>query len=48
MSRLRIVSVSKTFPYGRQKVDKIAPSTGIYGKRYGPRPITGVRLRGRR
>lgn len=35
MGRLKRVSVSDTFPFGRQKIGKIASSTGIYGKHAG-------------
>lgn len=44
------VSLPSTFPFGKQTVGKIAPSTGIYGKRVGGKPTsTAVRVRkGRR
>lgn len=50
MARRRIVSVPSTFPYGRQRVGKIAPSTGPYGKHVGGVKIpTAVKIRkGRR
>lgn len=35
MGRLKRITVSPSFPYGRQKIGKIASSTGIYGKHVG-------------
>lgn len=47
---LKRLSVSDTFPYGAQRIDRIASSTGIYGKRISGKPNTNaVRIRkGRR
>lgn len=48
--RMTRIGVGDTFPYGRQRVGTIRPSTGIYGKRVGGNaPINAVRVRrGRR
>lgn len=42
------LGVPSDFPFGTQKVDKLAPSTGIYGKRATPvtDPLRAVRVRG--
>jgi hypothetical protein len=49
MARTKIVKLPDSFPAGKQVVDKIAPSTGPYGKRVaGSPPINAVKIRGRR
>lgn len=46
MAKVKVVSVPASFPFGKTKVDKIAPSTGPYGKRVsGKPPINAVRIR---
>lgn len=47
MARTRIIFTPPN--YGKTTVGKIAPSTGIYGKRVSGTPTqTAVRIRGRR
>lgn len=50
MARTKIVSVGNQFPYGRQRVGTLAPSTGPYGKHVAGRPSSiAVKIRrGRR
>lgn len=45
----KIVKLPDSFPAGKQKVDKLAPSTGIYGKHVGGQKIKfAVKVRGKR
>lgn len=42
----KIVAVPRTFPYGQQKITRLAPSTGPYGKHVGGTPpINAVKVR---
>jgi hypothetical protein len=44
--RMQRLGMPNDFPYGRQRVGFLAPSTGIYGKHVGGKPpINAVRVR---
>lgn len=46
MAKIQIKKYGATYPYGRQTIGTIKPSTGIYGKHVGGQfPNRGVRVR---